>query len=309
METNEIPIFDRKISTYRNLYDTSEGKVVRLSEFLFDRSHEQEILHIRQISDKNERDMLKRQLPAATISGVFSPDRKQQHLKVRSALMCVDIDGKDNPEIEDMEELKAVLSVLPQVAYAGLSVSGRGIFLIIPIRFPLNHIQQFLQLQRDFLCMSFTTDSGKDIDGIIIDGACKNINRTRTMSLDLHPYVNNLAVEYEGVYVEPMIHRPTFSKGLSGDETFGKAKALCNLIELHHVDLTPTYDDWFHVGRALATLGEAGRELFHICSRQYPGYRWQQTEKLFSYLLNHPHNQGISIATFFYMCKQNGVTL
>jgi hypothetical protein len=103
----------------------------------------------------------------------------------------VDIDAKDNPDILDWETLKQDLSVLPQIAYCALSVSGKGLFLVIPLRYPEKHLQQFHQLQIDFRKM-----------GIMIDSACSDITRLRCLSYDEHPIINENATLYEGVYVE-----------------------------------------------------------------------------------------------------------
>lgn len=108
-----------------------------------------------------------------------------------SGLICVDIDAKDNPDILDWEILKQDLSVLPQIVYCALSVSGKGLFLVIPLRYPEKHLQQFHQLQIDFRKM-----------GIMIDSACSDITRLRCLSYDEHPIINENATLYEGVYVE-----------------------------------------------------------------------------------------------------------
>ena len=90
----------------------------------------------------------------------------------------MDIDAKDNPDILDWETLKQDLSVLPQIAYCALSVSGKGLFLVIPLRYPEKHLQQFHQLQIDFRKM-----------GIMIDSACSDITRLRCLLYDEHPII------------------------------------------------------------------------------------------------------------------------
>ena len=87
-------IFDKRISIYRNRLDTA-GSVVTLKQFLFSTKHKSEILALRKVEDEEEQKRLKKTLPSATISGLFSY-RDSQHLIEHSGFMCVDVDGQDN---------------------------------------------------------------------------------------------------------------------------------------------------------------------------------------------------------------------
>ena len=68
---------------------------------------------------------------------------------------------------------------------------------------------------------------------------------------------------------------------------------------------TATYDEWFHVGAALASLGERGRSLFHLVSSQNAKYKASETDKKFDNLLCNVSN--INIGTFFHICSQYGI--
>lgn len=261
------------------------------------REYKDDILRLRAVFDKEKRNALKRSLPQATISGVFSPTRAKNNLSQHSGLICVDIDAKDNPDILDWETLKQDLSVLPQIAYCTLSVSGKGLFLVIPLRYPEKHLQQFRQLQIDFRKM-----------GIMIDSACSDITRLRCLSYDEHPIINENATLYEGVYVEKPKHKsfPTCFI-YEGENTSAEVAVCCRKIQQCGIDITASYDDWLKVGCALATLGESGRSLFHICSWQNAKYNAAKTDKMFTDLLRRNYQQ-VNIATFFWMCKQHGIT-
>lgn len=268
-----------------------------LGTFLFCKEYKDDILRLRAVFDKEKRNALKRSLPQATISGVFSPTRAKNNLSQHSGLICVDIDAKDNPDILDWETLKQDLSVLPQIAYCALSVSGKGLFLVIPLRYPEKHLQQFRQLQIDFREM-----------GIMIDSACSDITRLRCLSYDEHPIINENATLYEGVYVEKPKHKsfPTCFI-YEGENTSAEVAVCCRKIQQCGIDITASYDDWLKVGCALATLGESGRSLFHICSRQNAKYNAAKPDKMFTDLLRRNYQQ-VNIGTFFWMCKQHGIT-
>lgn len=295
-ERKTMDIFQTHISVYNGVTDNT-GTRIPLGTFLFCKEYKDDILRLRAVFDKEKRNALKRSLPQATISGVFSPTRAKNNLSQHSGLICVDIDAKDNPDILDWETLKQELSVLPQIVYCALSVSGKGLFLVIPLRYPEKHLQQFRQLQIDFRKM-----------GIMIDSACSDITRLRCLSYDEHPIINENATLYEGVYVEKPKHKsfPTCFI-YEGENTSAEVAVCCRKIQQCGIDITASYDDWLKVGCALATLGESGRSLFHICSRQNAKYNAAKTDKMFTDLLRRNYQQ-INIGTFFWMCKQYGIT-
>lgn len=296
IERKTMDIFQTHISVYNGVTDNT-GTRMPLGTFLFCKEYKDDILRLRAVFDKETRNALKRSLPQATISGVFSPTRAKYNLSQHSGLICVDIDAKDNPDILDWETLKQDLSVLPQIAYCALSVSGKGLFLVIPLRYPEKHLQQFRQLQIDFRKM-----------GIMIDSACSDITRLRCLSYDEHPIINENATLYEGVYVEKPKHKsfPTCFI-YEGENTSAEVAVYCRKIQQCGIDITASYDDWLKVGCALATLGESGRSLFHICSRQNAKYNAAKTDKMFTDLLRRNYQQ-VNIGTFFWMCKQYGIT-
>ena len=124
----------------------------------------------------------------------------------------------------------------------------------------------------------------------------------RTISYDPEPYVNEDATLYSKIWVEPM---PKFKNLYDGGDDMEKVARCCSIIADRGIDITTTYDDWFHVGAALASLGERGRSLFHLVSSQNANYKAAETDKKFDNLL---HNiSSINIGTFFHICSQYGI--
>ncbi|WP_108823587.1 BT4734/BF3469 family protein [Dysgonomonas sp. Marseille-P4361] len=142
------------------------------------------ITKIRQCKDKEEQRKLKASLPCATISGIFY-NRNSDGLMQHSGLICIDIDGADNPHVTNMEDLKIKLSELPYILYCGLSVSGKGLMCIIPIEEPKCHRKHFFALEKEF----------KELE-ISVDAACKDVTRLRYKSYDEKPYFNHKATSY-----------------------------------------------------------------------------------------------------------------
>ena len=284
---------DIQISVYRGVRDT-KGHISTLFEFLNYVEYDA-IQELRSCTDQNRRKQIKLSLPQATISGIFSPTRAAGNLVRHSGLICVDIDGKDNPHIANFNTLiEDTLSQLEEVAYASRSVSGNGYFVIIPLKYPEAHKAHFEKLVRDFAALD-----------IVIDRACGDVSRLRCQSFDLHQYINLSAKPYEGLYHEPKPIRPTYTYNFSGIDAEDKVMQLCREIANRGIDLTGSYDDWMKIGAALSSLGESGRQWFHLCSAQNQKYNAAECDRKFNNLLR--SNRRIGIGTFFYLCKNAGL--
>ena len=283
-------IFDKRISIYRNRLDT-DGAVVTLKQFLFSTKHKSEILALRKVEDEEEQKRLKKTLPSATISGLFSY-RDSQHLIEHSGFMCVDIDGQDNPEM-DVEQTKQQLAKCDEIAYIGLSVRGKGLFCVIPIAYPERHEDHFRALEYDFMKK-----------GLVIDPLCKDVCRMRFVSYDPNPYVNEQALKYTSTKQKPLPPPRHYSYNDS-EETVRKVYELCGQIQDFGLDITEGYQNWFKVGSSLADLGEDGREAFHMVSRAWPKYTPADADDKFDNLLLTIRDY--TIGTFFYICKDYGL--
>ena len=124
-----------------------------------------------------------------------------------------------------------------------------------------------------------------------------------------NPFLNEKAILYEGVYVEPPKVRRCFPyRNIKEDDILSEVAACCKQIEQRGIDITDGYDQWLKVGCSLATLGEDGRDFFHLCSQQSIDYNESKTNKMFSDLLKRNY-QNINIGTFFWLCKQNGIKM
>ena len=288
-------LFDHSISVYDGIYHTDRYRIATVRQFLFDypKQYEKEIMEVRSAPTEDEQKKLKLSLPMATLSGFFSTF-SAAGLVEHSGLLAVDIDGKDNPGV-DMEQLKKDLATVPQIAYIGLSCRGNGLFCVVPIAFLECHAQHFAAIKDYF--------AG---EGIVIDPSCSDITRTRFVSFDPDPYVNERATKFVKVKF-PTRRRPSTQFHGDGGGTMAKVMAYCKEIEAKGVDITAGYANWQQVGFSLASLGEAGRTPFHIVSRQNPDYNERETDWKFDNLV--ANVERTTIGTFFYICNQHGIVL
>lgn len=234
------------------------------------------------------------------------PGRKADDAFEHTGLICIDIDGQDNPGFGSGAELKAEVCKVAEVAYCSLSASGNGCFAIFQLSHPENHLGHFLALQRLF----------KSRLGIVIDGQCKDVKRLRFASYDLEPYINDNAEPFQIIdAVTKPKHNPTKTTVTMGQRTWNespettldKVALLTEEVVRRRIDLTDGYSKWVEIGMALANLGEPGRQFFHAVSSVYPGYDRAKADTKFTNLLR--TTRKVTIATFFHHCEAYGVTL
>jgi len=74
----------------------------------------------------------KKDSPAIMPHGTFL-SRRGADLQYTSGLVQVDLDAKDNPGIYDWHEVVHALGTLDSVAYANISISGSGCFVLVNV--------------------------------------------------------------------------------------------------------------------------------------------------------------------------------
>lgn len=295
------------ISKFLNYKSSVPSETLSLFEYLKDYSHKSTVEYIRTLTDKDEIKRLKSQLPAITVSGLFKT-RNAKALIEHSGYICIDIDGNDNPHISDFGKLRDELSKSVNVAFSSLSVSGRGVFCIIPISEKDKHIEHFEALRIIFEGL-----------GIFIDKGCKDVSRLRGYSYDDRAYLNEEAIIFtqkvefkKNVSISKSIKKEVNFNFINksslkeNNNTTQRVMKIIAQINLKAIDITETYHQWFQIGCALANeFGEEGREMFHLVSQNNPDYHSSTSDNLFSNCLE--GNYSISIGTFFYYAEQYGL--
>lgn len=174
------------VSKYSNSKDAASKEVVDLFTFLTGDEHKDKILLYRKeienwrstacIMDKPT----KTGIPMVTVAGTFSY-RQTDHLTHFNKLVCVDVDGVDNPE-----EIKQRLTEFSNVWFIGKSASGYGLCVIIKVNCEAERFQDaYFKLEEWF----------QEEFAIAIDGARKDIVGARYASYDENYYYNPDATE------------------------------------------------------------------------------------------------------------------
>jgi len=288
-------VLNTEVSCFPDYYSPNDCEPVNLLTFLHSTKYRKQVEAIRQLEDKAERDRLKAGLPCITPSGLFTR-REAPGLVKHSGLIQIDIDGKENQHIGNFAQLKQEVVKLPEIAYFGLSVSGKGYWGLVPIAYPHRHKEHFRALRQDFLRW-----------GIRIDSKPGNVASLRGYSFDPEATFNHQARTYRKLWKpKPGRYRGQYSTNGAGREA-EKVEACLQLIEAARLDVTVSYEDWFGIACALANeFGEAGRAYFHRASQFHPAYNAQEADRQFSASLR--GNYTFTLATFYQVCSLHGIT-
>lgn len=297
------------ISLFKDYKTKIPIDIISLYDWVTTDSFKAHAERIRSISDKKIQRELKARLPCITPSGIFSYC-KDENLNQHSGFICVDIDGgESNPQITDFEALKIKLSHIPFISYCGLSISGNGIYCLIPIKYPDKHKEHFFAIEEFFQKI-----------GINIDASCKNVSRLRGASYDPNPIIN-LEARIFVKTIDRSVKPQKFSFDKKGSHIFVNGEfhsipyymaIMIKFIDDNKIDITGDRKQWFSIGCALASeYGENGRYIYHEFSKHYKNSRYcytvEETDAMYSNCLKAYKRYNYTIGTFYYFCKEHGV--
>lgn len=299
-------VLDVQISCFRHCKAPKDARPVNMLVWLKSPKYYTEQLRLRALAATNperyrEEKIVK--LPAITSLGEFTYRNGNSEASL-SGLYCLDVDKKDNLHIENFHELKGQFSKIKNVAYCGLSLSGNGYFLLIPMAEPTRHAEYFEAFETLFSRW-----------GIKIDPQCKDNSRLRIYSHDPEGYYNHEAEpvrlpapKQKIVYERPVRRRPRSSDPAS---TQHKIEHLIEKINAHSIDITNGYQNWRALGFALVSeFGEGGRDYFHQISYHNAKYDHAHADKQYTDFLKHNQGHGgkrVTIGTFFSICQDFGI--
>ena len=218
----------------------------------------------------------------------------------------IDIDGKDNPMLDiilehHLEEIYNHRSVV--LAFRSIR---NGLKLII--RVPDNSEGYYKAYDQIVYKLETKYQLKCDL-------ACRKPHQLMLMSYDPNCYYNESPEEYviDSKLVIPSKNtsnskRSTERKNYDVGQTIVRATDIIEQIESDKADITSNRECWLKLTIALSTLGEAGRDLIHRISQFYQDYSKEEVDKLFNDFVGKTVEDGISMGTFFGICKEFGYT-
>jgi hypothetical protein len=294
---------DRDVSVFPSARVTL-GATMRINSFLFNEKGIEPLLAIRAEKDKAKRSRLKEQIPCMTPSAIIQGNRSAANVVSHTGLIAFDIDSKDNPCYADyMEFLRDHLpSVIPHLIYAGLSVSGTGVWGLIECEPSIEKHKTLFKAVQDLFLTASTP--------IIIDRGPSNIASLRYYSYDPYAVVlcaDPLTVdEAEAItmFSEQEYAKKTYEYNPS--DTRDKVEQVIARAKLLTVDMTYDYvSEWFPIAMSLASeFGQAGEDYFDQISQLSTKYDQTTVRRQYAGAMRNARNGSYSIATFFYIAKR-----
>ena len=231
---------------------------------------------------KKEYDLQKKKLPAFTPCGTFAGGRRQDKITNYSRLVILDIDKLPLPELNAIKEIvkneKYTLAMFE-------SPSGNGLKILVKVSTGReHHLTAFNQVKNHY----------ESILGVQVDPTGKDLTRLCFLSWDKDALLNIDARQF-----------PVNINIVLEDDV----QKIVQLIEQSRLDITSDYQSWRNIGFAFAdAFGETGRNYFHRVSKFNNDYSPEHCNDQYSKCLN-AAGTGISIRTFFYMAKSNGIDI
>lgn len=288
-------VLNKKVSMFRSANTPGDVIEVNLLDVLSTKKYEQLAYRCSRIKDKKERSKWKRDnVPCIAVSGLFSY-RSANHLIKHSGLICLDLDG-----VDDIILIKKNVVKLPFVAYCGKSISGTGLFVIIPIpeSTAQEHRQRFNSLEQLLISKFDISES--------FDTNTKDVSRLRFVSFDSEAYFNHSAETYTEIKEESFIAERYAAPRFFNNTTIEKVWKCADIIQERRLDFAPDYDSYIKTGFSIADLGEQGRNIFHAVCQYSPKYDYNHADKTFTKCLKTRNR--ITIGTFFQYCLDYGIT-
>ena len=239
---------------------------------------------IRIEKDKEKRDKLKTKLPAVTVGGLFK-ERLQDEIIEHSGFICVDIDHFSD---------KTALLQDPYTYALFRSVSGNGIAIVVKVN-PDKHKESYRWLESYYYACY----------GISVDPAPKNPASLRFVSFDSETFINENSKKSK---TKTLKQKRIKSEPIVLDS--GQVSDLIADVKYKGINIAPDYDDYLKLGFALANgFGEGGRDYYHALCQVSEKYDSQQCDKQFDRCLKGANKSGITVGTFYFMLKDNGIKL
>ena len=246
--------------------------------------------------NKDKADEIKKGLDYVTFSGTFSK-RGAKNLIDYSGLMVLDLD--DLPDVVEVK--KTILEQTDiEVAMIFVSPSGNGLKVIVPSTTAEEHLKVFRMYQRYFKSLNIDIDeSGKDV------GRACFVCHDEDVHVNPNAKFKKLSEYWDAKQPESTnLQRMSAQDGEVDELT--KVYEVAKQIKDKGLNIAPDYNDYLTIGFSLASLGEAGRDAFHLVCSQSEKYNYGSANAKFDECLK-SGSGSIGLGTFFKLAKDAGV--
>lgn len=278
------------ISIYKNRFGTQPIGTTTVDDYLDNvKNGEYQDIVLRVRNGKAKKD----DAIAVTVSATFAKNRRMDSVEKHSGFIGIDLDDADN---ENLNSVRPRLEADPYCYACHHSIRGFGLVWYVKID-PEKHQEAFRSIEQ-YLSNNYN---------VTVDPSGKDVSRLRFISYDPDLFRNRASKKFNK-YI-PKKERPVIDTSMSvfHDDDM---KHIIDQIKLG-VNVADDYDSWIKIGFALAKhYGEEGRDYFHIVSAQSDKYDARKCDRQFdTSIRRNGDNGGVDIATFFWYCKQAGISI
>ena len=177
------------------------------------------------------------------------------------------------------------------------SVGGAPRFVVV-IKITASKFDESFLTAQDYYFTNFN---------VSIDASCKNKNRLRFLSYDIDPYINEKSHILRARSIKKFQPpKPNLTRYVFSDDDFGN---IITQIQSRGVNLAESYENYVQVGMSLASkFGESGFDYFDVICSFSSKYNFKRGKRDYEGFCKNKDGR-ISIGTFYYLCKQQGISL
>ena len=232
---------------------------------------------------------IKQNSMVVTPTGVFnSGASKTRDNLIPNGVICIDIDT----DLTDEQEHAIYNDEYTFVAHKSFGGSGLCVFVKID---PKKIDDAYSAISKYYY----------DTYGIVTDLSCSNPNRLRFLSFDPDILVVDSAKRFN-VRIEKKDRLPQNTTYIFTRNDFDN---ILSQIRDRHIDLCKEdYFRYIRIGLSIASeMGESGRDAFHFICSFGMKYNEKHTNRDYSGFIRNGNK--MSIGTFYYYCKEEGISL
>lgn len=219
---------------------------------------------------------------AAIFSGTFTGNCHANEITSVSGLLVLDVD-----HLNDTNELERVREIFINNVYVFCcftSPSQAGLKVLIKHNLTLDKVNDwkylFTEIRFYYIGLTGLPSELFDTSGADVSRICYLPYCTEK---DIYLKENCQTWNYEGKYKPISIPDNTYEyvEIEITDEQYQNWDDLATYLQEHNLDVADSYDEWLSLGYSLATIGEAGRPLFHKISSVSDKYNKKDTDEMF----------------------------
>ena len=249
------------------------------------------ILKIRTEKDKDKRTELKKGLPAVIFGGVFKGNRQKSSLVEKTGYIGLDIDDLD---VSELNQVRKTLENDQYSMIVNVSAGGKGFCVVVKYKVANDFSETFAAIEKYYA----------ETYGIVLDTACKDVNRLRFISYDPDIFHNTKSKTWTKIFKEENVKK--HDKIIFVKSDFDE---IIKEVQTKNIDLSDDdYAKYRSLGFAISdAFGENGRDYFHIICQAGGKYKVTDTDRHYTNFCK-AKGHGITISTFYHFCKEKGVS-